>query len=413
MRSWPEVSLPPVGDGVIHPALKLFDSYKKTLVAIDHPDVSIYVCGITPYDATHLGHAATYLSFDLINRYLLASGRKTWFVENVTDIDDPLFERANRDNQNWEDLAHSQIDLFTSDMSALRVLPPQAYKGVVESMSEIIDIVAEHIQTGLTYDIDGDIYLDLTRIPHALHDLPFSIEESLRIFQERGGDPSRIGKRHPLDPLLWRAQREGEPFWSTPFGAGRPGWHVECVAIALRNINSNFVSSDSSITIQGGGSDLVFPHHFMTGVQAQSLTRRAFASAYVHAGMIGLDGEKMSKSRGNLVFVSHLLKEGISPMVIRAALMTSHYQSDRMWSNDVLSHAQSLIDRLQSALSRTEVAPTSDVVQSMVHALSENLDTPSVFSALERWCKETELGGTGGSPGELSRALDTYLGLAL
>ena len=375
-------------------------------------NVSIYVCGITPYDATHLGHAATYLSFDLINRYLLASGRKTWFMENITDIDDPLFERANRDNQDWQDLAHSQIDLFISDMSALRVIPPQAYKGVVESMDDIIEVVNDHVKSGLTYVIEGDIYLDLTKIPHALQNLSFPGEEAERIFRERGGDPDRAGKYHPLDPLLWRARRMGEPSWPAPYGDGRPGWHVECVAIALRNLNMKFTSTHSSITIQGGGSDLIFPHHFMTGVQAESLTHQPFARAYVHAGMIGLDGEKMSKSRGNLVFVSQLLKDGVSPLAIRAALLMSHYQSDRMWSSRVLDNAQRLIDRLQQGLSRTEVAPTADVVQSIVQCLSENLDTPSVFSILESWCEKTETGGTGGSPGELSRALDSYLGLA-
>ena len=372
----------------------------------------MYVCGITPYDATHLGHAATYLSFDLINRYLLASGRKTWFMENITDIDDPLLDRAKRDNQDWETLAHSQIDLFTSDMSALRVIPPQVYKGVVESMDDIIDIVSDHVKSGMTYDIEGDIYLDLTRAPHALDNLPFSMEEAEQIFRERGGDPDRVNKRHPLDPLLWRAHRDGEPAWPAPFGTGRPGWHVECVAIALRNLNSEFASTASSITIQGGGSDLIFPHHFMTGVQAQSLTHKPFANAYVHTGMIGLDGEKMSKSKGNLVFVSQLLKEGISPIVIRVALMTSHYQSDRMWSNQVLLEAQRIVERLQHCLSRTEVAPTSLVVASIVQFLSENLDTPKIFALLNQWCDETELGQTGGSPGELSRALDTYLGLA-
>lgn len=413
VRSWPEVSLPPVVDGIVHPPLKLFDSYQKNLITIDDSKVSIYVCGITPYDATHLGHAATYLSFDLINRYLLASGRKTWFIENITDIDDPLLERAKRDNQDWEDLAHSQIDLFTSDMSALRVIPPQAYKGVVESMSEIIETISDHVRSGMTYVIEGDIYLDLTQIPDALANLPFSIEEAERIFRERGGDPDREGKRHRLDPLLWRAHREGEPSWSAHFGDGRPGWHVECVAIALRNLADQFkTSSSSSITIQGGGSDLIFPHHFMTGVQAQSLTRHPFAKAYVHAGMIGLDGEKMSKSRGNLVFVSQLLKDGVSPLVIRTALMNSHYQADRMWSRELLNDAQRFVDRMQQCLSRTEVAPTIDVVKSMVQCLSDNLDTPKIFGALERWCEQTESGATGGSPGELSRALDTYLGLA-
>ena len=224
---------PPAPAGISHPTLRLFDSYGKKKIALDDKHVSMYVCGITPYDATHLGHAATYIAFDLIHRFILASGIPTWFIENVTDIDDPLLERAKRDARDWKELAHSQIDLFTGDMSALRVMPPQRFKGVVESMSDIVSLVSKHIASGATYDIDGDIYLDLHHVERALGALPIPMEEAITIFKERGGDPERDGKRHPLDPLLWRAARQGEPSWPAPFGAGRPGWHVECVAIAL------------------------------------------------------------------------------------------------------------------------------------------------------------------------------------
>jgi L-cysteine:1D-myo-inositol 2-amino-2-deoxy-alpha-D-glucopyranoside ligase len=389
------------------------DSYKNVRVPISDPYTSIYVCGITPYDATHLGHAATYLTFDLINRYLIASGVKTWFIENITDIDDPLFERAHRDQLDWKDLAHSQIELFTEDMSALKVIPPQSYKGVVESMDEIIALVSEHIKSGLTYEIDGDIYLSLDEIPQALSLLPVPTNEAIDIFKERGGDPERSGKKHPLDPLLWRAVRPNEPSWATPFGEGRPGWHVECVAIALKNLSVGFEGRNTSITIQGGGSDLIFPHHFMTAMQSESLTKKPFAKAYVHSGMIGLDGEKMSKSRGNLVFVSQLLRDGISPMVIRVALISGHYREDRMWDESLLENAGVFIAELTESLSRHEVAPTKGVIQKMVNALAHNLDTPEVFALLQKWCNDTKQGATGGSAGEMSRAIDTYLGISL
>ncbi|MFM7491113.1 MAG: hypothetical protein ACKO20_01270 [Actinomycetota bacterium] len=413
MRSWPSIYLPPSPEGIVHPPLKIADSYKNALVKIDDSHVSMYVCGITPYDATHLGHAATYLTFDLIRRYLIASGEETCFIENITDVDDPLLERAQRDQQDWKDLAHSQIDLFTEDMSALRVIPPNAFQGVVESMSVIIELVSQHIATGMTYSLDGDIYLNLNEVPNAFVNLPLPLEKAMKIFSERGGDSNRQGKKHPLDPLLWRAAKPGEPFWSAPFGDGRPGWHVECVAIAVDNRESSFPDDATSVTIQGGGSDLIFPHHFMTAIQAESLTKKPFAKAYVHAGMIGLEGEKMSKSRGNLVFVSQLLLQGVSPMVIRAALIFDHYQSDRMWSERKLEEAHSFIDLLSECLSRNEVAPTSKVVQEIVNALANNVDTPRVLTLLRTWCDETAKGETGGSAGEISRALDTYLGLAL
>jgi L-cysteine:1D-myo-inositol 2-amino-2-deoxy-alpha-D-glucopyranoside ligase len=404
---------PPAPAGIVHPTLRLFDSYGKKKIALDDKRVSMYVCGITPYDATHLGHAATYIAFDLIHRFILASGIPTWFIENVTDIDDPLLERAKRDARDWKELAHSQIDLFTGDMSALRVLPPQRFKGVVESMSDIVSLVSKHIASGATYDINGDIYLDLRHVERAFRSLPIPMEDAITIFKERGGDPERDGKRHPLDPLLWRAARQGEPSWPAPFGTGRPGWHVECVAIALENLGSTFHSQNSSITIQGGGSDLIFPHHYMTAMQAESLTQQSFAKKYVHAGMIGLDGEKMSKSRGNLVFVSQLIRDGVNPMAIRTALILNHYQQDRMWSVEMLHDAEILIADVLECLSRTDVAPTKKVIQDIVDALADNLDTPKVFALLRHWCQETKKGVTGGSPGEMSRALDTYLGLAL
>jgi L-cysteine:1D-myo-inositol 2-amino-2-deoxy-alpha-D-glucopyranoside ligase len=410
MLSWPDAYMPPALAGIKHPTLQLFDSYKGKKVDILGEQSSIYICGITPYDATHMGHAATYLTFDLVNRYLRASGKNVSFVENITDIDDPLLERATRDNQDWRELAESQIELFREDMTSLGVLPPNAYRGVIESMDEIISTVEEVIATGRSYILDGDIYLDLNQVDGAIENLPLALDQALKIFEERGGDPARVGKRHALDPLLWKARKGDDPFWEAPFGQGRPGWHIECTAIALKNLPK---ASSTSITLQAGGSDLIFPHHYMTALQAKALTGVEFASCYSHAGMIGLDGEKMSKSKGNLVFVSKLRQEGVSPALIRIALFTDRYSTDRMWSRELVDDANKLLARLLSALSRQEVAPTFEVVQEIVNAISDDLSTPKVFALLNSWCLKTEEGEVGGSPGEISRALDTYLGIAL
>jgi len=410
MLSWPDAYMPPALAGIKHPTLQLFDSYKGKKVDILGEQSSIYICGITPYDATHMGHAATYLTFDLVNRYLRASGKNVSFVENITDIDDPLLERATRDNQDWRELAESQIELFREDMTSLGVLPPNAYRGVIESMDEIISTVEEMIATGKSYILDGDIYLDLNQVDGAIENLPLALDQALKIFEERGGDPARVGKRHALDPLLWKARKGDDPFWEAPFGQGRPGWHIECTAIALKNLPK---ASSTSITLQAGGSDLIFPHHYMTALQAKALTGVEFASCYSHAGMIGLDGEKMSKSKGNLVFVSKLRQEGVSPALIRIALFTDRYSTDRMWSRELLDDANKLLARLLSALSRQEVAPTFEVVQEIVNAISDDLNTPKVFELLNSWCLKTEEGEVGGSPGEISRALDTYLGITL
>ena len=410
MLSWPDAYMPPALAGIKHPTLQLFDSYKGKKVDILGEQSSIYICGITPYDATHMGHAATYLTFDLVNRYLKASGKNVSFVENITDIDDPLLERATRDNQDWRELAESQIELFREDMTSLGVLPPNTYRGVIESMDEIISTVAEMIATGKSYQLEGDIYLDLNQVDGAIENLPIALDQALKIFEERGGDPARAGKRHALDPLLWKARKGDDPFWEAPFGQGRPGWHIECTAIALKNLPK---ASSTSITLQAGGSDLIFPHHYMTALQAKALTGVEFASCYSHSGMIGLDGEKMSKSKGNLVFVSKLRQEGVSPALIRIALFANRYSTDRMWSRELVDEANKLLTRLLSALSRQEVAPTFEVVQEIVNAISDDLNTPKVFDLLNTWSLKTEEGQVGGSPGEISRALDTYLGITL
>ena len=410
MLSWPDAYMPPALAGINHPTLQLFDSYKGKKVDILGEQSSIYICGITPYDATHMGHAATYLTFDLVNRYLKASGKNVSFVENITDIDDPLLERATRDDQDWRELAESQIELFREDMTSLGVLPPNAYRGVIESMDEIISTVAEMIATGKSYQLEGDIYLDLNQVDGAIENLPIALDQALKIFEERGGDPARAGKRHALDPLLWKGRKGDDPFWEAPFGQGRPGWHIECTAIALKNLPK---ASSTSITLQAGGSDLIFPHHYMTALQAKALTGVEFASCYSHSGMIGLDGEKMSKSKGNLVFVSKLRQEGVSPALIRIALFANRYSTDRMWSRELVDEANKLLARLLSALSRQEVAPTFEVVQEIVNAISDDLNTPKVFDLLNTWSLKTEEGQVGGSPGEISRALDTYLGITL
>ena len=410
MRAWPDLYLPPTLEGIAHRPLSLHDSYKNQRVFINDSTISMYVCGITPYDATHLGHAATYITYDLVHRYLKASGKSVHFVENITDIDDPLLERALRDGCDWQTLANSQIDLFISDMTALKVIPPQEYCGVVESMSTIINSISSYLSTNLAYQVGDDLYLDLLATGFALENLPLPHEDALAIFQERGGDPQRPGKRHPLDPLLWRARRENEPFWPAPFGEGRPGWHVECVAIALKFLPD---AGASSITIQGGGSDLFFPHHFMTAAQAKALTGKEFAQCYSHAGMIGLDGEKMSKSKGNLVFVSSLIKQGIDPMVIRWALLSGHFQQDREWNSKLLETAQSEVSLVRSSLARSEVFHAGSLVNDLITAISNNLDTPSALKLLVEWAKASHVNPSSNDAGLVSRAIDSLLGLAL
>ena len=407
MNSWPQIFLPPLDDYVF-PRLNLLDSNRGLVEASTSQNFSIYVCGITPYDSTHLGHAATYLAFDLINRYQLLAKHQVDFIENVTDIDDPLLERAKRDNQDWQTLAREQIDLFKSDMSALRIIPPKKLVKVTESFDLIEKFIAQLLDRGFLYKIEEDYYFS---VGDFLKDLPMSVDQAKVIFQQRGGDPERIGKKHPLDPVVWIANREGDPGWPSKFGYGRPGWHVECTAIACNHLDNS--NSDPIIDLQGGGSDLLFPHHYMSAKIVQAAYGREFSSLYIHAGMIGLDGEKMSKSKGNLVFVSKLLENKVDPMVIRWALLSDHYQSDRQWSDDLLRKAESEVELLRTALSRTEVADTDQLVKDLISDIANNLDTPTALNRLVLWAIASQKDGSFNKSGQVSRAIDSLLGLAL
>lgn len=413
MNSWSQVSIPPLNSKRDLPQLFLSDTASRVKKGVEKKvSYRIYVCGITPYDATHLGHAATYLTFDLINRYLRATGSEVNYVQNITDIDDPLLERARRDGLDWQELADNQIDLFRSDMENLRVIPPEYYIGAVEAIPLVVKAIDDLSSQSSIYRVDTDHYFSVhsdTRFGSRSH---LSQEEMLNIFSERGGDPAREGKRDPLDCLVWMSQRPNEPGWESTLGVGRPGWHIECTAIALKYLDPSDLDT-TLIDIQGGGSDLIFPHHEMCAAQAHVLTGKELASSYVHTGMIGLDGEKMSKSKGNLVFVSRLVSAGVDPMAIRWALMSDRYQSDRMWSDLLLSNAQKQLHQIQSALNSVDVAPTDEVITAIIHALSDDLDTPRVVSMLSKWSSDSLNGAQGGSSTELRLVLDGLLGLLL
>ena len=413
MKSWDTIAIPTLASDVEVLPLYLTNSRSglKELVPTK-PSYRMYVCGITPYDATHLGHAATYLTFDLINRYLRAQGSEVNYVQNITDIDDPLLERAKRDGIDWSDLADSQIKLFTNDMQNLRVIPPAHYIGAVEAIPLVVKAVQELDKRGSIYPIGSDYYFsnsvesDFGALSH------LNQSEMEEIFAERGGDPTLAGKIYSLDCLVWMSQREGEPGWPSSFGIGRPGWHIECTAIALEYLHP-VSHEDHLIDIQGGGSDLIFPHHEMCRSQARILTGKELAANYVHAGMIGLDGEKMSKSKGNLVLVSTLVANGVDPMAIRYALMSHHYRNDQMWSAGVLERAQSSLERLRKALTMNTVYESDGLMQMIISGLANDLDTPAVIAAIEKWVEKTLQGSTGGDATAVRAGLDALLGLQI
>ncbi|MFH5210343.1 cysteine--1-D-myo-inosityl 2-amino-2-deoxy-alpha-D-glucopyranoside ligase [Antrihabitans sp. NCIMB 15449] len=412
MQSWSDVAVPSVpGEG---PPLRLYDTSDQRVRPVTvGQTATMYVCGITPYDATHLGHAATYLTFDLINRVWRDAGHDVHYVQNVTDVDDPLFERAARDGEDWMVLGMRETALFREDMEALRVLPPRDYVGAVESVNEVVAFVEKLVASGAAYVVDDaefpDVYFRADATEQFGYESGYDRETMDRLFAERGGDPDRPGKRDPLDALVWRAVRPGEPSWPSPFGQGRPGWHIECSAIALNRIGAGF-------DVQGGGSDLIFPHHEFSAAHAEAIVpERRFARHYVHTGMIGLDGEKMSKSKGNLVFVSKLRCQQVDPRAIRLGLLSGHYRQDRPWTDEVLAAAHTRVKLWQDAVALEAGPSATDTVARLRQHLADDLDTPKALDAIDGWAHQalTYGGGDAAAPGLIADAVDALLGVAL
>jgi L-cysteine:1D-myo-inositol 2-amino-2-deoxy-alpha-D-glucopyranoside ligase len=399
-------------------------------VAAPGGTATLYACGITPYDATHIGHAATFLAWDLLVRAWRDAGKLVTYVQNVTDVDDPLLERASRDGEDWRDLAAREIALYRSDMTALRVLPPDRYVGAVESIPLIEEFSRTLADRGSLYEIEGDVYFSRAADPAFGSVSGLDAEAMIVLAAENGGDPARPGKKDPVDPMVWLAARPGEPSWPSEFGPGRPGWHVECAAIATQYLGKTF-------DVQAGGRDLIFPHHEMSASHARvaidGTGESAFARRYAHAGLVRLDGEKMSKSRGNLVFVSKLLAEGNDPMAVRLAIISHHYRADWDWTGAALAAA---IDRL--AIWRAAVAASaggagdsaggaghwangagerpddgSAVLSALRRRLADDLDTPGMIAILDEWADEALAGHAAGSGPLVRAAVDALLGIAL
>jgi L-cysteine:1D-myo-inositol 2-amino-2-deoxy-alpha-D-glucopyranoside ligase len=378
VKSWnpPEVpSLP--GRGALP---RVFDTSTASLVQATPDAVAgLYVCGITPYDATHIGHAATYLAFDTLIRLWIDAGIGVSYVQNVTDVDDPLLERATATGVDWRELATQQIDLFRSDMRALGIIPPDHFVAVTDMIAPVARAVRRLLDDGLAYRLGVDVYFDCSAAAaaspwHLGQESGLDRESMLGLAAERGGDPQREGKRDPLDPMLWMGARPGEPSWPSGLGDGRPGWHIECSVIAQELL-------DVPLTVAGGGRDLVFPHHEFTSAHTAALTGREHALAHVHAGLVGYRGEKMSKSLGNLVFVSALAAEGADPRAIRLAILDHHYREDWEWAEPMLVAAESRLATWRRWASA--VSDGGGILTPMRDALSDDLDTPAALAVVD------------------------------
>ncbi len=431
MDSWRRPRVPQLPGRGLEPRLRDTATGELRSAAAGPPEgpASIYACGITPYDATHIGHANTFTAWDLLIRAWLDAGRPVTYIQNVTDVDDPLLERADRDSEDWRELARRETQRYRGDMEALRVLPPAQLIGAVEAIPVIDRFAGRLADRGSLYDLDGDVYFARTADPEfgelSGPGTPSGLDlgQMRELSAGRGGDPDRPGKKDPLDVLVWRAERPGEPSWESQFGPGRPGWHVECAAIASDQLGQAF-------DVQAGGSDLVFPHHEMsashTRVAYAGQPGHAFARVYAHAGMVGLDGEKMSKSLGNLVFVSRLVADGEDPMAVRLALLAHHYRADWEWTAAGLKAARTRLATWRTATTPATPAPASAapgvtpaaeaVLASVRERLADDLDAPGALAVIDRWADAALADPAAVSPADrqLVRDLaDALLGVAL
>jgi L-cysteine:1D-myo-inositol 2-amino-2-deoxy-alpha-D-glucopyranoside ligase len=376
MKSWPSNSISQSSNDYLNESLRLFDTKSKKINPIGQVDkkIQIYVCGITPYDSAHLGHAFTYLTFDLVIRTLNFIGRKTNYVQNITDIDDPLFERARKTGTDWQTIVDSQLDIYRKDMAALNILPPDHFVGVMENMELIISQIGQTISNDLSYQIGTEWYFktDSEKLSKLVSSIPN--DELLLIAKERGCDTDRPGKVNALDPIIWKASKDDEPYWEQDFGTGRPGWHIQCISLANKY-------AELPLDIQGGGKDLIFPHHSMSEEQNSALGFGELALNYCHVGMVSYQGSKMSKSKGNLIFVHELIAEGISPMVIRLVLMQHHWRSDWEYKSGMIDHSKSLLAELSRKFRGKYISQNDQ--DNIIQIMLNDLDVPKVLSFLE------------------------------
>jgi L-cysteine:1D-myo-inositol 2-amino-2-deoxy-alpha-D-glucopyranoside ligase len=367
---------------------------------------SIYVCGITPYDSTHIGHAATYLAYDTLIRLWLDAGFDVAYVQNSTDVDDPLLERALARGVDWRELAADQTNRFRTDMESLRIIPPDHYIAVTERIDEIAAAVRLLVDRDLAYVLDGDYYFDIAATersqPWKLGDeSAYDRARMLVLSAERGGDPDRAGKRDPLDALLWRGERDGEPAWPSVLGPGRPGWHIECSVISAEFL-------DLPLTVQGGGADLIFPHHEFTAGHTIALTGSRLASIFSHTGLVAYRGEKMSKSLGNLVLVSELTGAGVDPRAIRLAILGQRYRENWEWTDALLTTAQDRLARWLAWAAHPIEGASDALAGALREALAHDLDTPEALAAVDSRIAEGDVATSADRD-----AIDALLGIRL
>lgn len=352
--------------------MKLFDTARGGVYPMETgPLVTMYSCGITPYDSAHLGHAFVYLSFDVLQRRLRDQGLDTHCVRNVTDVDDDLLRKSRELGVFYLDLAAQEMAKFERDMQLINLLPVYSEPRATSAIPEILTLVGDLFDKGIAYEVDGWVYFEASKFARFGQVSHENREAMITLAGIHGGNPTDPKKRDPLDFVLWQPSLEDEPSWESRWGAGRPGWHIECSALAVRDLGE-------TLDVHGGGRDLAFPHHECEAAQSESVTGAPFVKHWMHVGLVGLDGTKMSKSLGNLVFVEDLAKRA-EPTAVRLALLNQHYRSDWEWRDELLSHAVSRLSTWRSSVN----GRSGNVLDDVRSALDEDLDTPSTLAIMD------------------------------
>jgi L-cysteine:1D-myo-inositol 2-amino-2-deoxy-alpha-D-glucopyranoside ligase len=372
--------------------LQLYDTARQAVVPFDPPEhVLMYTCGITPYDATHLGHAATFISYDILKRHLIDKGHEVTCVRNVTDVDDPLFAKARELGIHYLDLAAAEEARFDRDMDALNALPVASKPRASSAIPDIRGFIGMVLDRGFAYQAGGSVYFDVSKFDSFGSLSHYSEAEMLELARQRGGQIDDPNKRHPLDFVLWHPSAPDEPSWDTMWGAGRPGWHIECSALALRELGT-------TIDLHGGGADLIFPHHECELAQSVAATGQQFVKHWMHTALISMDGQKMSKSLGNLVFVDGL-RERYDPAAIRLGLIEHHYRTEWEWDDGLMDRNTERLGAWRAAAA----GPMGDVVDEVRERLDDDLDSPGAVAAVD----------AAATRGESTRAAADLLGVVL
>lgn len=353
-------------------AMRLYDTARREIVPFTPGElVLMYTCGITPYDATHLGHASTFLFYDIVQRRLIDLGHTVRCVRNVTDVDDPLFAKARELGVHYLDLAAGEEARFNRDMEALEMLPMYSTPRASSAISDIRGFIGMVLDRGFAYASGGSVYFDVTKFPSFGDVSHYSHEQMLEFARQRGGNVDDPHKRNPLDFVLWHPSADDEPAWDATWGAGRPGWHIECSALAMRELGT-------TIDLHGGGSDLIFPHHECERAQSEAATGEQFVRHWMHVAMVFKDGEKMSKSLGNLVFVDHL-RTIWDPRSIRLAIIEHHYRKEWEWDEALMPRNHSRL----TAWAASAGGAGSDLLDRVRECLDNDLDTPEALALID------------------------------